>query len=73
MASQTGPRVATSNSCKGQSVLEKGQMKILGPGRVIWDQIFEIWLQEGQHVNPGLKPFLTDHAIACGVNGLTKR
>ena len=56
---------------RSQSNLEKCQTKILGPASVIWDQIFEIWPQEGQHANPGLKPFLTDHAIACGVNGLT--
>jgi len=58
---------------RGQSILEKGQTKILGPASVIWDQIFEIWPQECQHANPGLKPFLTDHATACGVIGLTQR
>jgi len=46
MVSQRGTRVFRPNSCKGQIYLEKepkGQTKILGPGSVIWDLIFEIW------------------------------
>jgi len=41
--------VVRSNSCKGQSILEKakkepkGQTKFLGPASVIWGQISEIW------------------------------
>ena len=31
MASQTGHRVVRSNSCKGQSILEKGQKRAKGP------------------------------------------
>jgi len=34
---------------RGQSILEKGQTKILGPASVIWDQIS----QKGQPGNPG--------------------
>jgi len=30
-------------------------MKFLGPASVIWDQIFEIWPQQGQTDNPALK------------------
>jgi len=56
MASQTGLRVATSNSCKGPVLLEKDQTKILGPESVILDQISEIWPQKAQPGNPAFKP-----------------
>jgi len=43
MLSQTGPRWSNAILARGQSFLEKGQTKILGPASVIWDQISEIW------------------------------
>ena len=36
MASQTGIRVVRSNSCKGQSILEKGQKRAKGPNKNFW-------------------------------------
>jgi len=58
MVNQTGPRVARPNSSKGSvypGKEPKGQTKVLGPASVIWDQIFEIWSQNGQPGNPDLK------------------
>jgi len=52
-----------------QSILEKGQTKILGPASVIWDQISEILSQKGQPGNPRPpRKVGLDHEIALNNN-----
>jgi len=50
------PRWSNLLLARGQSILEKGQKKILEPVSVVWDQISEIWPQKA---NLGTLPFPT--------------
>ena len=59
------PRWSNLLLARGQSILEKGQKKILEPVSVVWDQISEIWPQKGQPGNPALSNHLSGKRGSC--------